>query len=62
MEGRPTEGKRSFLAWLEERVNLTEIVSFLSVFGLLPTELDTRKPLREAVSEALRQPLPSYAR
>jgi quinol-cytochrome oxidoreductase complex cytochrome b subunit len=55
-------GKRSFLGWLEARVNLTEIVSFLSVFGLLPTELDTRKPLREAIREALRQPLPSYAR
>ncbi len=54
--------KRSLLGWLEERINLTEIVSFLSVFGLLPTELDTRKPLREAVAEALRRPLPSYAR
>lgn len=58
----PTGGKRSFLRWLEARVNLTEIVSFLSVFGLLPAELDTRKPLREALAEALRQPLPSYAR
>ena len=55
-------GKRSLLAWIETRVNLTEIVSFLSVFGLLPTELDSRKPLREALREALHQPLPSYAR
>lgn len=62
MEARTPRPGRSFLAWLEARVNLTEIVSFLSVFGLLPTELDTRKPLREALSEALRQPLPSYAR
>lgn len=61
MESRPN-GKRSFLGWIEERVNLTEIVSFLSVFGLLPTELDSRKRLREALTEALRQPLPSYAR
>lgn len=61
MEGSPG-GKRSFLCWLEARVNLTEIVSFLSVFGLLPAELDSRKPLREAVAEAMRQPLPSYAR
>jgi quinol-cytochrome oxidoreductase complex cytochrome b subunit len=56
------DGKKSLLGWFEARVNLTEIVSFLSVFGLLPTELDSRKPLREAVREALRQPLPSYAR
>ena len=61
MESPPTE-KRSLLGWVEERVNLTEIVSFLSVFGLLPTELDSRKPLRAALTEALRQPLPSYAR
>ena len=58
----PKAGKRSFLAWVEERVSLTEIVSFLSLFGLLPTELDSRKPLREALAESLRRPLPSYAR
>ena len=54
--------KPSVLSWIEARVSLTEIVSFLSLFGLLPTELDSRKPLREALREALRQPLPSYAR
>lgn len=59
---RDTREKRSLLGWIEERVNLTEIVSFLSIFGLLPTELDPRKPLREAMREAMRQPLPSYAR
>jgi len=57
-----TPGKRSLLGWIEARVNLSEIASFLSVFGLLPTELDTRKPLREAMREAMSQPLPSYAR
>jgi quinol-cytochrome oxidoreductase complex cytochrome b subunit len=56
------EDKKSFLGWLEARVNLTEIVSFLSVFGLLPAELDSKKPLREAVRGAMAQPLPSYAR
>jgi ubiquinol-cytochrome c reductase cytochrome b subunit len=50
------------LGWLEARVNLTEIVSFLTVFGLLPVELDSRKPLREALREAMSKPLPSYAR
>ncbi|MBI4363903.1 MAG: cytochrome bc complex cytochrome b subunit, partial [Candidatus Latescibacteria bacterium] len=58
----PGGRKRSLLGWIETRVNLTEIVSFLSAFGLLPTELDTRKPLREAMREAFSQPLPSYAR
>jgi quinol-cytochrome oxidoreductase complex cytochrome b subunit len=55
-------GKKSVLGWIEARVNLTEIVSFLSVFGLLPSELDSRKPLREALREAMSRPLPSYAR
>lgn len=53
---------RSLRTWIEARLNLTEIASFLSVFGLLPAELDTRKPLRQALDEALSQPLPSHAR
>lgn len=57
------ERKRGgLLGWLEARVNLTEIVSFLTVFGLLPVELDSRKPLKEALREAMSQPLPNYAR
>lgn len=56
--GRPGPVER----WLESRFNLTEMFSFLTNFGLFPQELDTRKPLREAVSEALARPIPSYAR
>ena len=56
------DSKRTILSWIEERVSLTEIVSFFSLFGLLPTELDSRKRLREALSESLKSPLPSYAR
>lgn len=50
------------IAWLEQRFNLTEIFSFLTNFGLFPTELDTRKPVAEAIREALSRPLLSYAR
>ncbi len=50
------------VGWLERRVNLTEMFSLLSIFGLFYTEVDTAKPLREAVREALAKPLPSYAR
>jgi quinol-cytochrome oxidoreductase complex cytochrome b subunit len=50
------------LGWLEQRFNLTEMISFLASFGILPAELDTRRPVREAVDEAMRRPLPSYAR
>lgn len=54
--------KRTWLAWLEERFNLTEMFSLLTGFGLFPSELDSRMPLREALDEALARPLPSYAR
>ena len=43
--------ERSGAGWFEKRFNLTEIFSFLTNFGLFPVELDTRKPLREAVAE-----------
>jgi len=48
--------------WLEQRLNLTEIFSALSIYGLFYSEIDTRKPLRQALRDALDRPLPSYAR
>jgi quinol-cytochrome oxidoreductase complex cytochrome b subunit len=54
--------KRPLLDWLETRFNLTEMFSVLTGFGLFPSELDTRRPLGEAVDEALGRPLSSYAR
>ena len=54
--------KRALFAWLEARFNLTEMFSLLTSFGLFPSELDTRRPLREALDDALGRPLPSYAR
>ncbi len=62
MDTRTGGRSGSWIAWLEERFNLTEMVSFLTCFGLFPAELDTRRPLAEAVDEALGRPLPSYAR
>lgn len=50
------------MAWLEARLNLTEIASLLTCFGLLASELDTRRPLRDAWREAVGRPIPSYAR
>ena len=52
--------KRALFAWLEARFNLTEMFSLLTSFGLFPSELDTRRPLREALRDALERPLPSY--
>jgi quinol-cytochrome oxidoreductase complex cytochrome b subunit len=51
-----------WVAWLEQRVNLTEIFSFLSHFGLVWTPVDTTRPVREVVREVAREPVPKYAR
>jgi len=58
----PNAREKSLRGWLEERFNLTEMFSLLTSFGLFPAELDARRPLREAVDEALSRPFPSYAR
>jgi quinol-cytochrome oxidoreductase complex cytochrome b subunit len=61
----PNDGgskRRSISAWLEERFNLTEMFSFAASFGLFPAELDTSRPFREALNDAIRRPLPSYGR
>ena len=50
------------LDWLSRRMNLTEAFSFFTSFGFFYSELDTRKPLREALAEALERPMPSYGR
>ena len=48
--------------WIERRVNLTELFSMLTMFGLFYTEVDTSKPIAEALREAFRKPMPSYSR
>ena len=48
--------------WLEQRVNLTELFSIITHFGIVYTPVDTRLPLREALRDIARKPLISYAR
>ncbi len=62
MSADRTEGNRTLTGWLEKRFNLTEMFSFLTHYGLFPAELDSRKPVSEAIREALSRPMPSYAR
>jgi quinol-cytochrome oxidoreductase complex cytochrome b subunit len=50
------------VAWFEERVNLTEIFSFITTFGMAYGDIDTRRPLDEAVEDAFRKPHPVYVR
>jgi quinol-cytochrome oxidoreductase complex cytochrome b subunit len=58
----PTPSRRTLVTWLEQRFNLTEMLSLLASFGVFPAELDTRLPFRAALRDAWRRPLPSYAR
>jgi quinol-cytochrome oxidoreductase complex cytochrome b subunit len=48
--------------WLEQRLNLTEIFSFLTHFGLVYAPIDRSRPVREVVRELATQPVPSHAR
>lgn len=53
---------RSVIGWLETRLNLTEIFSFFTTFGLSYGEIDLNKPLAEASREAFTRELPTYTR
>jgi quinol-cytochrome oxidoreductase complex cytochrome b subunit len=53
---------RRVVAWLEERLNLTEIFSFFTTFGLSYVPIDQNKPLEQASKEAFTRELPAYTR
>ncbi len=53
--------RRGWIEWLEERINLTEIFSFLTTFGLVYTPVDTRKPLRQVLREVGEERIPRLA-
>ena len=54
--------RQGTLEWLSRRLNLTEVFSLLTSYGMFYAELDPRKPLREALAEAAARPTPSLAR
>jgi quinol-cytochrome oxidoreductase complex cytochrome b subunit len=53
--------RQGWVEWLEQRVNLSEIFSFLTHFGLVYTPVDTRKPVREVLRDVASEPVPRYA-
>jgi ubiquinol-cytochrome c reductase cytochrome b subunit len=53
---------RRALAWLEARLNLTEIFSFFTTFGLSYGAIDLNKPVEEASREAFSRQMPAYTR
>ncbi len=58
-QGPPARG--GWVDWLEQRVNLSEIFSFITHFGLVYTPVDTQKPVREVLREVAAEPVPRYA-
>ena len=58
----PRSLRDRLLDWLEQRVNLSELFSFLTHFGLITVPLDTRRPLREVLRDLDQMPMPEYAR
>jgi quinol-cytochrome oxidoreductase complex cytochrome b subunit len=59
---KPDAGKGAILNWFENRINLTELFALFTSIGLFYVDVDTQKPLRPAVREALAKPMASYAR
>ncbi|MDH3523096.1 MAG: cytochrome b N-terminal domain-containing protein [Acidobacteriota bacterium] len=53
--------RKGWLDWLSERLVLTEIFSLLVSYGFFHAELDSSKPPREALAEAMARPMPSYS-
>jgi ubiquinol-cytochrome c reductase cytochrome b subunit len=53
-------GRRDPLGWLEQRINLSELFSFITHFGLVYTPVDTTRPIGEVLSRVSDEPVESY--
>jgi quinol-cytochrome oxidoreductase complex cytochrome b subunit len=63
MSVHPEDARRprpGWMDWLEQRVELSELFSFLTHFGVVYTPLDTRRPLRELLRDLATRTAPSY--
>jgi ubiquinol-cytochrome c reductase cytochrome b subunit len=62
-ELRPQDppARSTWVDWLERRLNLSEIFSFVTHFGLVYTPVDTRKPVREVLRDVAEQQVPKLA-
>jgi len=51
----------NWVDWLERRINLTQLFSLITHFGLVYTPIDTSRPIREVLRELSQQKVPTYA-
>src|SRR5262249_15634938 len=52
---------RDWVAWLERRLNLSEIFSFLSHCGVVYPPVDTSKPIHETLRDVAAERLPAHS-
>jgi ubiquinol-cytochrome c reductase cytochrome b subunit len=57
----PDKKSHDWISWLERRMNLTEIFSFLTSFGAVYTSIDTKRPIRQVIHEVAEHPVSVYA-
>lgn len=48
--------------WLEQRLNLSEIFSWITTYGISYAPVNPNLPIRDALREAFLRPMPSYER
>ena len=59
--GGESRRRSGWLDWLEHRINLSELFSFLTHFGMIYTPVDTTRPIRDVARDVSRQEVPRYA-
>jgi ubiquinol-cytochrome c reductase cytochrome b subunit len=52
---------RDLVGWLEQRLNLSELFSLITHFGLVYTPVDSTRPVRDAVRDVAERPVESLA-
>jgi quinol-cytochrome oxidoreductase complex cytochrome b subunit len=51
----------NWVDWLERRINLTQLFSLITHFGLVYTPIDAARPIREVLRDVAQQQVPTYA-
>lgn len=57
---RDPGGRSDWIDWLEQRLHVSELFSFLSHFGFVYTPVDTRRPFREVLHDVATRSSSSY--
>lgn len=50
------------LEWVEKRISLSEVISFITTFGIFYYPFPLNKPVKEGLKDAIEKPVPYYSR